>query len=193
MPTDVTRKNTAQTTGAGREAALFRRVAAGDREAFAEFYQVYYGRLHRFLLRLLRDVDAVQETINDVMLVVWDKADRFRGDSKISTWVFGIAYRKALKALRSERKRRGWVPLSGDELDNAPGPERRVRIHDRLQWLDAALVELNPEQRLVIELAFGMDYSYEQIAAVAKCPVNTVKTRVFHARRKLRALLPDDY
>jgi len=80
--------------------ALLERIANGDRDALRQLYGTYYHPLLRFMHRLTDDLEAAQEGVNDVMLVVWDKAGGFGGRSRVSTWILGIAYRKALK-LRS--------------------------------------------------------------------------------------------
>ena len=170
--------------GGEPEAALVARIAAGDQRAFAEFYALYRRRLARFLGRVIASSDTVDELINDVMYVVWQEAAGFEGRSKVSTWVFAIAWHKALRAL--ERQRRGLAsPL--DASDELPAPERGG-LEDR-DWLRRGLDQLSPEQRLVVELTFFAGCSYGEIAQIADCPVNTVKTRMFHARRKLRAIL----
>ena len=167
------------------ERALLHRISSGDRNAFRELYFRYYGRLARFLSRVTRDRDDVEEVINDTLLIVWQHAGDFRGASRVSTWIFGIAYRCALKSVRraSARSRvSAHASQQAEELveDAARGTEVR-------QLLDTALSALSPEQRLALVLAYCMGYSCEEIAAIAECPVNTVKTRMFHARHKLRA------
>jgi RNA polymerase sigma-70 factor, ECF subfamily len=166
------------------EAALVARIAARDQRAFAEFYALYRRRLARFLGRVIASPGTVDELINDVMYVVWQDAARFQLRSKVSTWVFGIAWHKALKAL--ERQRRGAGP-EGPEPDELPA-ENRGALEER-DWLRRGLDRLSPEHRLVVELTFFVGCSYGEIAAIADCPVNTVKTRMFHARRKLRGIL----
>jgi len=99
-----------------------------------------------------------------------------------STWVFAIAWHKALRAL--ERQPRGLVPLT-PEAEDLPAVERGS-IEDR-DWLRRGLDRLTPEHRLVVELTFFAGCSYVEIAEIAGCPVNTVKTRMFHARRRLKA------
>ena len=156
----------------------------GDQHAFAEFYVLYRRRLARFLGRVIASSDTVDELINDVMYVVWQDAARFERRSKVSTWVFAIAWHKALRAL--ERQKRGPVPLT-PEADEVPAVERGA-LEDR-DWLRRGLDQLTPEHRLVVELTFFAGCSYVEIAEIAGCPVNTVKTRMFHARRKLRDIL----
>src|SRR4029077_21080493 len=87
--------------GTARESDLIARVAQGDRRAFEELYNLYHRRMARFLTRLTHRYDVAEEIINDTFWVVWRKAGEFRGDSQPSTWILGIAYRKARNAFRS--------------------------------------------------------------------------------------------
>ena len=166
---------------------LLTRVAAGDREAFRELYIAYHRRLARFLVRLTRRYEIAEEVINDTLWVVWRKAGEFRGESRISTWIMGIAYRRALKTLRSRgHQLLSAVPLDGETLV-APDELGEAETGE---WLLLAMQQLPTDQRLALEFAYGQGHSCEEIATIMNCPVNTVKTRLFHARAKLRALLP---
>ena len=170
--------------GPDAEAVLVGRIAAGDQKAFAEFYGLYRRRLARFLGRFLASADTIDELINDVMYIVWRESARFEARSRVSTWVFGIAWRKALKALEKQRRE---IPHSALEPDDMPASER-TGFEER-DWLRRGLDRLTPEHRMVLELTFYVGCSYEEIAAIANCPVNTVKTRAFHARQRLHAIL----
>src|SRR5262245_28468075 len=77
---------------------LIRRVAGKDRRAFELLYQRYAQRIHRYLSRFISQPDVVEEVLDDVMLVIWQNASRFNHTSRLSTWIFGIAHFKALKA-----------------------------------------------------------------------------------------------
>jgi RNA polymerase sigma-70 factor (ECF subfamily) len=167
------------------EAALVVRVAAREQAAFAELYGMYRRRLARFLGRFLDSPDAIDEVINDVMFVVWQNAPGFELRSKVSTWIFGIAWRKALKVL--ERRQRHVAP---QELTEDIGrPDEAASALETREWLSRGLDRLVPDQRLVVELTFFAGCSYQEIAEIADCPVNTVKTRMFHARHRLRDIL----
>jgi RNA polymerase sigma-70 factor, ECF subfamily len=166
-----------------RELDLLQGIIERDRAAFTELHRSYDGRLARFLSRIIPQHD-VQEVVNDTMFAVWSKAADFRGQSLLSTWIFGIAYRMALKALR---RRSPILTSDAEELWVEPDPQ--IANEDR-QWLARALQELSFEQRSVLELCYLMGYSCEEIATIMQCPVNTVKTRMFHAREKLRQALP---
>jgi RNA polymerase sigma-70 factor, ECF subfamily len=167
-----------------RELELLRQVAAGDRTAFKELYLIYHRRLARFLMRMTSRHDLIEEVINDTLWTVWLKAGDFRGDSLVSTWIVGITYRRALKALRRHGAPR---PMLVEEV--AVAPDTQLEDENR-QWLGQALAELPLEQRMVMEFSYLMGHSCEEIAQIMQCPVNTVKTRMFHAREKLRRSLP---
>ncbi|MGH8490057.1 MAG: RNA polymerase sigma factor, partial [Gammaproteobacteria bacterium] len=135
------------------------------------------------------------EAVNDTMLVVWRKASEFDPDrALVSTWLFGIARHAGLKALARSAKESG-TPLSfGEErdhveLEHTDNPAATVLGWELGRELMAALQQLSPEHRAVIELTFVEGLSYSQIASVMDCPESTVKTRMFYARRRLAQLL----
>lgn len=172
------------------ELALLAGVKRGRRADFDALYRLYHPRLWRFLTHLMRQPEAIEEALNDTMLVVWQRADSFDGRSKLSTWIFGIAYRKGLKVLS-----RHDLPVDDDELpeavDPGPGPEQQLNLAQLRGRLRGAMAELSPEHRAVVELCYFHDMAYGEIAEVVGCPQETVKTRMFYARRRLRSLLDD--
>jgi RNA polymerase sigma-70 factor (ECF subfamily) len=173
--------------GIARETDLIARIGEGDRKAFEELYQLYHRRLARFLTRLTRRYDIAEEVVNDTFWVVWRKAKSFRGDSQPSTWILGIAYRKARNAFRASA-RLAEKNLQAELLP--PTDEEPAGTEELRDWLTRALAELPVEQRLAVELCYELGHSCEEIAKIMDCPVNTVKTRLFHARAKLQRLLP---
>ena len=162
------------------EEELLKRIARGDQAALERLYGDYYPRLCRFVLRITRDVELAREIINDVFMVIWRSARQFRGDSAVSTWILGIAYRRALKSTSRSRS----TPAPAVHAD-PPSDEAEARRLD----LDGGLARLSAEQRATVELAYYFGYSYREIAEIMGCPENTVKTRMFHARRTLKSLL----
>ena len=179
--------NVRGTAGTAREVELIARIGAGDRRALEELYNLYHRRMARFLMRLTRRYDLAEEVINDTFWVVWRKARSFRGDSQPSTWILGIAYRKARNAFRSSAR------FAQKNLAAEPAPltsEAPADTEELRDWLGRALAQLPLEQRLATQLCYELGYSCEEIAGIMNCPVNTVKTRLFHARAKLQRLLP---
>lgn len=167
-----------------RELDLLRQIVAHDRAAFKELYLIYHRRLARFLMRMTSRHDLIEEVINDTLWTVWRKAAGFRGESLVSTWIVGISYRRAMKALRKPGAMR---PIYGEDAPAAPDTQL---ADENREWIDCALAELPLEQRMVLELSYLLGHSCEEIATIMQCPVNTVKTRMFHAREKLRRSLP---
>ncbi len=165
---------------------LLQRMAAGDRAALAVMYRSYHGRLCRFLSRLTRRADVIDEVINDCFWIAWQKAGSFHGDSRVSTWLMGIAYRCGLKALRQhgDESVKDDASLASSATDDTD-EDRELR-----DWLSKGLEHLSADQRLVIELVYGVGHSLDSVAAIMQCPVGTVKARLFHARVKLRNVLP---
>jgi RNA polymerase sigma-70 factor (ECF subfamily) len=170
-----------------RERRLLLRTAAGDRAAFETLYRAYFPRLLRFLRRMLLRPHSIEEVLNDAMLVVWRKAESFNGASKVSTWIFAIAYRRALKCRDQFDDP---LEFEGEPIDEVnPRPED-VLLHQELgEALEHALQTISANQRAVVELTYFHGCRYQEIAQIMDCPVETVKTRMFHARRRLRDAL----
>jgi RNA polymerase sigma-70 factor, ECF subfamily len=165
---------------------LLRDVARGDRRALDALYLGYHRRLARFLARIAPQYETIEEIINDTFLVVWQRAGEFRGASRVSTWIIGIAYRIALKSLR-----RNDGLVRAQRYDSLPEPWVEPMIDAELRdWVVRGLSHLPIEQRLALELAYNMGHSIEEIAEITDSPVGTVKARMFHAREKLRQYLP---
>jgi len=171
--------------------ALLERIEQGDRAALHELYDSYHFAVLRFMQRITKSLELAQEGVNDVMLTVWRNSKSFGRRSSVSTWIMGIAYHKALKALASRQR---WSSRFGFHIDDfedrreaAVDPDEHRDLRDLLA---KALDDLPPAQRAVVELTYFGGYSYEEIAAIMDCPVNTVKTRMFHARAKLRTTMP---
>jgi RNA polymerase sigma-70 factor (ECF subfamily) len=167
---------------------LLDRIAKSrDQVAFRALYGSYYHRLSRLLSRMSVRREDIEEVINDTFWVVWTKAGEFRGASQLSTWIIGIAYRRALNALRRAKIR----PVSDEPFD-----EESVSVASTDdaetdgQWLALGLSRLPVEQRMALELTYTLGHSCEEVAAILGCPVNTVKTRLFRARESLKQVLP---
>ncbi|MEL7311577.1 MAG: sigma-70 family RNA polymerase sigma factor [Pseudomonadota bacterium] len=163
---------------------LVRIAQKRDRAAMRELYQRYHLRLRGFLRRLTTDDAVIEETYNDVMLKVWEKADQFRSESKVSSWIFSIAYRLCIRVLKRERRKSSLI----DRLRREPNPEPTTassNLEDE-DLVNQALQGLSVRHRIVIELAYFEGYSTEEISHITRCPRGTVKTRLHHARHRIR-------
>jgi RNA polymerase sigma-70 factor (ECF subfamily) len=161
-------------------------IAAGNRRALEELYHGYQRRLARFLSRFTQCNENIEEIINDTFMVVWRNANDFRCESQVSSWIFGIAHRTALKSIG--RQKNHSAARSFDEIpEHTVDPVRETEVQD---WVTHGLNRLPDEQRLAVELAFHMGHSVTEIAEITGAPIGTVKARMFHARQKLRQHLP---
>jgi RNA polymerase sigma-70 factor (ECF subfamily) len=170
---------------------LIAKIKNLDKEAFRELYIHYHGKVGRFLRRLMRDSAEAEEIINDTLWIVWKSAGAFRNASRVSTWILGIAYRRALKSFRRANCRARLMRLEIAEGEAIA--DDALYATEQRQMLKQALESLSVEQRLVLELAYNLDRSCAEIAEIVGCSVNTVKSRVFQARRKLRMILERDH
>ena len=183
-------QRTSRPPGAADEVALIGRVASGDVKAFETLFRRYYPRLRRFLEQMTRRPQLVDEILNDTMLIVSRKAHSFNLRSRLSTWIIGIALRRSLKALERVDDA---IEFDLDAVAGAvgSGPEESLLRQELRTRLRQALMSLSPAQRTVIELTYHEGCTYREIAAILGCPIDTVKTRMFHARRRLKSLLAE--
>ena len=184
---DKTNNTSAKVAEHDFELALITRVMQGDKPAFEELYRLYFKKLYRFSARVLRDTGLAEDVINETMYVVWNKAASFDRSCKLSTWIFGIAFNKARKfsslSLANE--------IAEEEMEDI-GMERdehasscALDLIENRELLEFALKALSENQRAVVELTYYHDFSYKEIADIMHCTENTVKTRMFYARKKL--------
>ena len=176
--------------GPALEGLWIAQIARGDRAAFERLYDAYQRPLFRYFLHFVHMVEVAEELTDDVLVEVWKNAARFHGRSKPSVWVFGIAYHKAMDALR--RRRPPVVDLHA--VENAPDDERlapeAAALHESVRNdVALSLATLSAEHRAVLVLTFGHGYGYAEIAQIVGCPVNTVKTRMFYAKKRLKETL----
>ena len=173
-----------------RELARLTAIAAHDRDAFDALYREYFPRLMDFLARIVGQGGLAEEVINDTMYVVWTRADTFAGRSRVSTWIFGIAYKQAIKRLEREgRARLDKLPDDWEPESRQLSVESEIPTLQLQDMLEKAMQRLSPSHRSVVELTYQFGHSYAEIAEIVGCPENTVKTRMHHARTQLRKIL----
>ena len=174
----------------GLDSLLLKRVAKRDREALSEVYQRFQRPLFSYLFHLLGQKELAEDVLQEVIVVVWQKAYTFQGTGQAAHWIFGIAHHQAFKALRRDAHA-SFVELETvldlpDEMQNPETDLLRRATHEEVAQ---ALTCLTPEHREVLELAFFQDFACKEIAAIAGVPLGTVKSRLSYARRALKAAL----
>ena len=169
-----------------QDALLLRRIERKEMNAFESLYRRYHGKLTRFVASTLGRNDLSDEIINDVMYIVWEKASSYDHQCRPSTWIFGIAYNRARKHFRSAGQ-----PQIENLSDFDADSETTDRHHHWLERLErddlcaSIMASLSSEHRAVIELTYFYGMHYREISQIMGCPENTVKTRMFHARRHM--------
>jgi RNA polymerase sigma-70 factor, ECF subfamily len=168
--------------------ALIEKVAAGNRLAMQVLFARHHVRVYRFVLRMVGNDAVAEDVTSEAFLSVWRQAYRFEARSAVTTWILAIARYKALAELR----RRGEAPgdeESADASDPADDPEVAFQNKHRGEILRRCLTQLSREHREIIDLVYYHEKSVQEVAEILDIPGNTVKTRMFYARRKLSELL----
>jgi RNA polymerase sigma-70 factor (ECF subfamily) len=169
--------------------ALIARIASGDRSAMQVFYGRHHVRVYRFALRLVRNEQVAEDLISEVFLDVWRQAGRFEGRSAVSTWLLAITRFKALSGLRKRKDAELDDDAAAGIEDTSDDPEVAMQKKDTSEALRTCLGALTPEHREIIDLVYYHEKSVEEVAGIVGIPENTVKTRLFYARKRLAELL----
>lgn len=168
---------------------LIGRIAKGDRLAMQVLFARHHVRVYRFVLRLVGNPTVAEDLISDVFLDVWRQADKFEGRSAVSTWMLAIARFKALSALRKKPDEELDEETAETIEDTSDNPEVTLEKKDKSAVLRQCLEKLSPEHKEIIDLVYYHEKSVEEVAEIVGIPENTVKTRMFYARKKLAELL----
>ena len=171
------------------DAELIERMAKGDQRAMPVLFARHRTRVHRFVLRRVRSEGLAEELVNETFLAVWQQAGRFSGGSQVTTWMLAIAHNKAVSALRKRREESLDEGAAEAIADTADSAETSLAKHGKAGALRACLERLPDEQRVVMDLVYYHEQSVKEVAEVLGIPENTVKTRMFYARKKLSEML----
>ena len=168
---------------------LIARIADRDQAALRLLVGRHQLRVYRFLLRIVRNEAVAEELANEVFMEVWRSARRFQGNSSAQTWLLSIAHHRAVSSLR-KRREEPWdeelahaIPAGGDN------PEVAAQKQDKSAMMRRCMDALSAEHREIIDLVYYHELSIAEVAAVVGIPENTVKTRMFYARKRLSELL----
>lgn len=180
-----TRRDVAEGVG---DQELVQRVAAGDQAAMRVLYERHHDALHAFIRGRCGDEATAADVVHNAMLEVWRGAARFAGAASVKSWIFTIARNKLIDRYR-QGGRFQLVDEVPDTADELPDPEAVAIAAKDARRVRACLDKLKEAHRAVIRLAFFDDLSYDEIGAIERVPVGTVKTRIFHAKQLLMRCL----
>ena len=171
------------------DAAVIRSIAAADKHAMQILFARHNVRVFRFLLRFVGDESAAEDLVSEVFLDVWRQAGRFQGRSQVTTWLLAIARNKAVSALQ----RRSTEELDEDAAaaieDPHDNPEATLQNRQKTELLLKCLRQLSAAHREIIDLVYYHEKSIAEVAEIVGIPPNTVKTRVFYARKRIAELM----
>jgi len=175
-------------TNNDKDLTLVQRLVAGDDAAMQDLYAAYGQRLYAYAWRLTGDPAQAEDVVQDTLVVVWKSIRKFRGEGRLLAWLLGIVHHLALKSLRHRSQ-----PIT-PELEETlparlPSPEQQAEQTAQAELLRAGLDRLSLNHRAVLELVFYQGLNLEEVAAVCRVPLGTVKSRLSHARRSLRSVL----
>lgn len=171
--------------------ALIHRIAAGDQNAMRILFRRHEVRLYRFVQRLLgnNDTATAEDVVSEVFLQVWRQAARFEGRSQVLTWLLAIARYKTLTAIKGAPAEQFDLSAAAERADPGEGPEAAAHRNDVGAILRKCLGQLSLAHREVIDLVYYHERTVAEAAAILNIPPNTVKTRMFYARKQLAQLL----
>lgn len=182
---------------------LVRRAKAGETGAFDALVEKYQHRILKLAGRYVSDRTARQDVVQEAFIKAWRNIKTFRGDSQFYTWLFRITVNTAMNYLAAARRRPEHTLPPGDEEDpsmddmqaDLDTPEGEVEAEEVSAIVNEVISELSEDLRVAITLRELEGMSYEQIAYIMKCPIGTVRSRIFRAREaideRLRPILDD--
>jgi len=171
------------------DVALLRSISAGDKHAMQTLFACHNVRVFRFLLRFVADRAAAEDLVSEVFLDVWRQAGRFKGRSQVTTWLLAIARYKALSTLQRRSIEELGEDVAAAIEDPQDNPEVMNQNRQTSEILLNCLTQLSPAHREVIDLVYYHEKSIDQVAEITGIPPNTVKTRMFYARKRIAELM----
>ena len=180
-------------TGIPEDAALMTRVMAGDATAFAQLVERHEQGLYNYLQRMVQDEALAADLMQETWLRVFQYARHYDASRTFTPWLFAIAYRCCIDALRWQRRydhsHQAAARVSPWPSSNMGDPQHALLAQETLTAIRAAVKALPPPQRAVFLLRHYHGLSYQEISEVVDCPVGTVKSRMHHAVRHLQRTL----
>jgi RNA polymerase sigma-70 factor, ECF subfamily len=168
---------------------LIRAIATGNQSAMRTLYGRHHLRVFHFIVRLGCGDDRAEDLVAEVFLSVWRQAGTFENRSQVSTWLLSIARFKALTSLGRRRDAQLEDGSMDTLVDDANTPEQSVLNSDRSIQLRSCIAQLSSDHGEIIDLVYYHDKSVDEISKILNLPRNTVKTRMFYARKHLARLL----
>ena len=171
------------------DGALVASIAQGDKRALQTLYGRHNVRVYRFALRFLNDEALAEDMVSEVFFDVWRQAERFEARSKVSTWLLAMARNKALSVLRRRSTEELDEEVAEFIEDPSDNPEVSMQKKQQTSLLQECLTQLSPAHREIVDLVYYHGKTIDEVVEIIGVPVNTVKTRMFYARKRIGELI----
>jgi len=171
------------------DAALIQSIAADDKRAMHILFTRHNVRVFRFVLRLVGDKSTAEDIVSEVFLDVWRQAGKFQSRSEVTTWLLAITRNKSFSALRRRPTEELDEEAAATIEDTADDTEAMMQNRQKADVMLQSLPQLSPAHREVIDLVYYHEKSIEEVAKIIGVPPNTVKTRMFYARKRIAELM----
>lgn len=163
-----------------------KKLKEGNENEYEKFYNLYINRIYTIIYRVVGNMADAEDIAMNVMMKVYDKIGTFRGDAKLSSWVYRIAYNQSISFLRKQSKT--------TTLESASHSYEDKHIHylemkEIAEFIRSKLMELPEKYRMALTLYHFKDLSYEEIAYTMGIKMGTVKTYIHRGREELKALV----
>jgi RNA polymerase sigma-70 factor (ECF subfamily) len=168
---------------------LIQQIADGNKLAMRALFARHQVRVYRFALRIVRDTALADDVVSEVFVDAWQHAGRYEGRSTVSTWLLGITRHKALTAANRRPTESIDSETAMNVVDPGNSPEAALSQKDTGAVIRRCLASLTSEHAEIIDLVYYQDKSIKEIVEILGIPENTVKTRMFYARKRLAALV----
>jgi RNA polymerase sigma-70 factor (ECF subfamily) len=171
--------------------ALVQLIADEDKRALKLLYVRHHDRVRRFVTRLTGNESTAEEVVNEVFLEAWRHAREFEGRSQVATWLLSIARFKAITECRRRSESQLDESAAAVIVDPCDTPAISMDKRERSDILQKCLAKLTPIHREVINLIYYQGRKIEEVAQFTGAPINTIKTRMHHARLRMAELLAE--
>ena len=184
------------------EKILLDKIANKDERAFQLFVEKYHQLVLNICNNILNNYDDAMDVSQEVFIKLYESIDSFRGDSKITTWLYRISVNKSLNYLRSKKKQKWFTSLDlifGNETktidpeDSEPKPDENIELDENKKALHHALSKLPEKQNIAITLNNFEDLSYKEVSEIMNISVTEVGVLINRGKKKLQKLIIDYY
>ncbi|MEM9303179.1 MAG: sigma-70 family RNA polymerase sigma factor [Pseudomonadota bacterium] len=169
---------------------IVQQVLADRPGAFEQLVARHERLVWHIARRMCRREDDARDVTQEAFLRVYRKLAQFRFDSSLATWIGRVTYNLAVRSLEKKRPETG-IEDAPELPSSDPGPDRQIEAHEAKARVSAALEALDPVPRTIVSLHHLQHLSVQEIAAVTDLPAGTVKSHLFRARRRMRAMLEE--